>query len=46
VRLYQCGFHWRDFQVILLLETGMKIFPDNPTLDEIGQKYGAVYMKT
>jgi hypothetical protein len=24
----------------------MKIFPDNPTLVEIGQKYGALYMNT
>jgi len=23
----------------------MKIFPDNPTVVEIGQKYGALYLK-
>jgi hypothetical protein len=29
-----------------LLETGMEIFPDNPKLVVIWQKYVALYMKT
>jgi len=26
VRMYQCGFHWRDFRVILYLRLALKIF--------------------
>jgi len=24
--MYQCGFHWRDFRVILYLRLALKIF--------------------
>jgi len=42
VRMYQGGFHWRDFHVILYWRLALKYL----NLVKIGQKYGTLYITT
>jgi hypothetical protein len=42
VRMYQGGFHWRDFHVILYWRLALKYL----NLVKIGQKDGTLYITT